>query len=76
MKTQWKKTGSVQRIARRPDHRCTRFATGKESGTTCCSLPHMRDAVSTWTQARTTAAVANHALKAIGDEKTVVTASL
>ena len=35
----------------------------------------MRDAVSTWTIASTTAAVANHALNAIGDEKTVVTAS-
>ena len=35
----------------------------------------MRDAVRTWTTASTAAAVANHALNAIGDEKTVVTAS-
>ena len=35
----------------------------------------MRDAVRTWTTASTAAAVANQALNAIGDEKTVVTAS-
>ena len=59
-----------------PDHRWIRLAIGKESGTSRCSFPHMRDAVSTWTTARVTAAVANHALNAIVDEKTVVTASV
>ena len=76
MKTQWKKTGIVQRIASRPDHRWTPLAVSKESGTIRCSLPHIRDAVSTWTHAKTTAAVANHALNAIVDENTVVTMSV
>jgi hypothetical protein len=76
MKTQWKKTGIVHRIASRPDQRWTRFAPSKDSGTTRCSLPHIREAVSTCTHAKTIAAVANHALNAIVDENTVVTTSV
>ena len=73
--TQWKKTGSVQRTARRPDQMWTRRAFVNESGTTRWSLPHIREAVSTWTTASTIAAVANQAFAAIVDENTVSTMS-
>ena len=68
-----------QRAEEREPARTTggsRLAVAKESGTSRCSLPHIRDAVSTWTSATTTAAVANHALNAIVDENTVVTMSV
>ena len=65
---QWKATGSVQRTASRPDQRwigatCAR----REAGSTRWSFPKIRAPVETWTSARTTAAVANHALR--GDRR-------
>ena len=53
----------------------TRLDVANESGTTRWSLPHIREAVSTWTTASTIAAVASHALAAIVDENTVSTMS-
>jgi hypothetical protein len=69
MKMQWNATGSVQTNARRPDQRCTRFTVGRGMRTTRSSFPKMRAPVSTWTAARITAAVANHAFPAIAVEK-------
>ena len=73
---QWKATGSVQRIARRPDQRWIRFGHGRCSGISHCSFPKIRAPVVTWTSANTPAAVANQAFAAIVDEKTEVTMSV
>jgi hypothetical protein len=48
---------------------------GKRERNDPLELAPMREAVRIWTTARMAAAVANQALNAIGDEKTVVTAS-
>src|SRR4051812_23329081 len=74
MKMQWKATGSVNRIASRPDQRWTRLTCGRPIGTRCCNFPKMRAPVETWIIPSKTAADANHALAAIPDEKTDVIA--
>ena len=76
MKMQWKATGSVQRIASRPDQRWMRFTCSCGSRTMPWRWPKIRAAVVTCTSARMTAAVANHALPAIVDEKTDVMMSV
>src|SRR5437867_2091742 len=76
MKMQWNATGSVQRIARRPDQRWIGATIRVGSGMTCCSFPKMRAPVETWMIASAKAADANHALAAIVDENTDVTMSV
>ena len=73
--TQWKTTGSVNRIASRPLQRCTCFAVASDSGTTPRSLPHIRAAVDTCTITSTKANVASQTFARIGAENTVVTTS-
>ena len=73
---QWKATGSVQRIASRPDQRWIGASTRGGSGMTCCSFPKIRAPVETWTIASPTAIDASHALAAIVDENTDVTMSV
>src|SRR5215210_762840 len=76
MKTQWKATGIVKRIASRPDHRWIRFTRGGGTGTMPVSFPKIRAPVRICTIAKTAAAEANQALNAIGVEKTLVTRSV
>ena len=66
----------VQRNASRPDQRWMRFTCSCGRRTTPWRWPKIRAAVSTWTSARSTAAVANHALPAIVDENTDVMMSV
>src|SRR5918995_5259291 len=70
MKMQWNATGSVQRIARRPDQRWTRFTCGRGIGTSRCSFPKIRAPVDTWTTPNAIAKVANQAFIAIVELKT------
>ena len=70
---QWNATGSVQRIASRPDQRWIGDTIRGGSGMTCCSFPKIRAPVETCTNASAKAADASHALAAIVDENTDVT---
>src|SRR3712207_5789911 len=76
MKMQWNATGSVNRIARRPDQRWIRFTRGGSMRTIGRSFPKIRAPVDTCTTARTAAPLANHALNTIVDENTEVTMSV
>ena len=76
MKMQWNATGSVQRTRVVPTSGARGSPCGRGIGTSRSSFPKMRAPVSTCTTASTTAAVANHALPAIGAEKTDVTMSV
>src|SRR5438876_3309677 len=78
MKTQWNATGSVQRIASRPDQRWITFtgAPATIHGMTRFSRPKIRAAVVIWTSAKNPAADANHAFAAIVELNTAVTMSV
>src|SRR5271157_3695539 len=60
---QWMMTGTVSRIAIRPDQRCT---TGIQAG---APLRTIRVPVTSWTTANTAAAVVSQALAYNGEEK-------